>query len=95
MRQYYKAYYLKDLRQFNDWSEMHVDNDAELLDDTVCYLGDDFVVVLNPVQDKEPLFKNVTSTWQAFCVTTLKFEVPEDLRTDNAQGTSVAEAATV
>ena len=80
MRQYYKAYYLKDLRQFSEWRGASAEKEAELADDTICYLGDDFVVVQSPVQDKEPLFSAATPAWQEFCRTTLEFEIPEDLR---------------
>lgn len=87
MRQYYKAYYLKDLRQFSEWRTTNPEKEAELADDTVCYLGDDYIVVQSPVQDKEPLFSVVTPAWQEFCQATLHFEIPEDLRVVEAAST--------
>ncbi len=95
MRRYYKAYYLKDLRQFSEWSETHVENEPELTDNTICYIGDDFVVVLSPVQEKEPLFNHITSAWQEFCRTVLKFELPAGLQTADVQDDRSPEAATV
>ncbi|GCE14869.1 hypothetical protein [Tengunoibacter tsumagoiensis] len=95
MRQYYKAYYLKDLRQFSGWKAASAEGEAELAEDTICYLGDDFHVVQSPVQDKEPLFSTVTQEWQEFCHTTLKFEIPEDLRTIEAQSAGATSAAAV
>ena len=80
MRKYCKAYSLGDVRQFSDWAEKHEENGPALSDDDICYLWDDFTVVKSPVQDKGVLFDTVTPTWQNFCKTTLKFEIPEDLR---------------
>ena len=97
MRKYYKAYYLKDLRQFNAWVEKSVENEAELSDDAICYIRDDFVVVSNPVRDKEPIFDHVTPAWQEFCIKTLQLEIPEDLSTppSDEQESNAVEAAAV
>ena len=81
MKKYCKAYYLKDLRQFQGWSEKHEEEETELADDTVVYLWDDFSVVKSPViPNKGLLFDDVTPQWKDFCKTTLQFEIPEDLR---------------
>ena len=81
MRKYCKAYYLKDLRQFPGWTEKRAEGEAELTDDDVVYLWDDFTVVTSPViPDKGLLFDTITPEWQSFCTTTLHFEIPEDLR---------------
>lgn len=95
MRRYYKAYYLKDLRTFSEWSETHVENEPELTDNTICYIGDDFVVVLSPVQEKEALFSHITPAWQEFCRTALQFEIPAGFQTVDVQGGSSPEVATV
>jgi hypothetical protein len=80
-RNYCKAYYLKDLRAFPGWSEERQENEPELTDESVVYLWDDFTVVRSPViPDKGILFEKVTPEWQAFCHTSLQFEIPEDLR---------------
>lgn len=80
MRKYCKAYLLKDLRQFSDWKETRSDNAAEFTDDTICYIWDDFTVASSPIQEKSVIFDTVTPQWQDFCQTTLKFEIPADLR---------------
>lgn len=80
MRKYCKAYRLGDLRQFNGWVEKREENEPALPDDSTCYLWDDFAVVKSPVQEKGVLFDAVTPGWREFCATTLKFEIPEDLR---------------
>jgi hypothetical protein len=80
MHKYCKAHKISDLRQFHGWSEKREANESEVSDDTICYLWDDFTVVKSPVQSKGVLFDEVTPEWQAFCKTTLKFEIPEDLR---------------
>jgi hypothetical protein len=81
MRKYCKAYHLKDLRQFQSWTERREENEEELSDDSVIYLWDDFTVVRSPViPDRGLIFDAVTSEWQQFCKETLRFEIPEDLR---------------
>ena|SRR5436190_24025039 len=80
IRKYCKAYYLKDLRQFSDWTEKREESEAELADEDVVYLWDDFVVVRSPVLPGGVIFDQVTPQWQDFCQTTLGFEIPEDLR---------------
>lgn len=81
MRKYCKAYHLGDLRQFHNWSEKSEENEPELSDESVVYLWDDFTVVRSPViPDKGLIFDAVTPEWKNFCVTTLNFVVPEDLR---------------
>jgi hypothetical protein len=81
MRKYCKAYHLKDLRQFADWTEKSEEHEEELTDESVVYLWDDFTVVRSPViPDKGLLFDTITPEWQAFCKETLQFEIPEDLR---------------
>lgn len=80
MHKYCKAYKLADVRQFSGWSEKREENETELPDESICYIWDDLTVVKSPVQDKGVLFDNITSKWREFCVTTLKFEIPEYLR---------------
>lgn len=80
MHKYCKAYKLGDLRNFQGWSTSAQQGDQNLSDDTVCYVYDDFTVVQSPFHDEKPIFDAVTSEWQEFCRTVLKFEIPEDLR---------------
>jgi len=79
-RKYCKAYYLKNFRQFSDWTEMHEQNEVELTEEDVVYLWDDFTVVRSPVLPGGVIFDEVTPQWQDFCQTALQFEIPEDLR---------------
>jgi len=80
IRKYCKAYYMKDLRQFDGWTENRGDNESNLTDEDVVYLWDDFVVVRSPVLPGGMIFDEVTPQWRQFCQTTLHFEIPEDLR---------------
>jgi len=81
LRIYCKAYHVKDLREFHSWSEQAKEGEADLADDAIVYLWDDFTVVKTPVgSDPGILWDQVTPEWQEFCQTTLRFEVPEDLR---------------
>ncbi len=79
MRKYCKAYKLRDLRQFNGWTEHARKVSQDLSDDTICYLYDDFTVVQSPFQNENALFTEVTPEWQDFCKNALRFEIPEDL----------------
>jgi len=80
MRKYCRAYHLRDLRTFSGWVEPRAEGETQLTDETICYLWDDFVVVLSPVQNNGVLFDAVTPAWKEFCGQTLRFEIPEDLR---------------
>jgi hypothetical protein len=79
-RKYCKAYYLKDLRAYSDWTEKRQENEPELTDEDVVYLWDDFTVVRSPVLPGGVIFDEVTAQWQDFCKAVLRFEIPEDLR---------------
>ncbi|MBV9709036.1 MAG: hypothetical protein JO125_16705 [Chloroflexi bacterium] len=88
-RIYCKAYHLKDLRAFPRWSEQAKEGETDLADDAIVYLWDDFTVVQTPVaSDPGLLWDHVTPEWQEFCQTTLRFEIPEDLRSayDEVEG---------
>lgn len=81
LRKYCKAYYLRDLRQFCNWTEKKETDEPELTDDDVVYLWDDFTVVRSPViPDRGLIFDAVTPAWKDFCATTLQFAIPEDLQ---------------
>lgn len=80
-KKYCKAYYLKDLRVFSNWSEKREENEPELVDESIVYLWDDFTVVRSPIiSEKGIVFDEITSDWQTFCQAALQFEIPEDLR---------------
>jgi hypothetical protein len=96
MQKYCKAYFLRDIRQFQDWTEKQEGNEEELSEETVVYLWDDFTVVRSPViPDKGLLFDQITPQWQAFCQETLKFVIPEDLRYAYEQSEEQQEAPEV
>nr|BBH87116.1 hypothetical protein KTC_18670 [Thermosporothrix sp. COM3] len=78
MYKYCKAYRLAELRQFRGWIEQPTATPPDA--DTICYLCDDFTVVLSPVQEQAPLFAKVTPEWREFCQETLHFAIPEDLQ---------------
>ena len=80
MHKYCKAYKLEQLRQFSAWAEQGAQNEPELTDESIVYLWDDFTVVRSPVQEKGIIFDAATPEWRDFCVHTLHFEIPEDLR---------------
>jgi hypothetical protein len=81
MRKYCKAYHVSAMRQFPNWTEKHEENEAELSDNAIVYLWDDFTVVRSPViPDKGLVFDEVTEEWKDFCLTALQFSLPEDLR---------------
>ena len=81
MRKYCKAYHLKDLREFREWTDKQDNGEVELSEDDIVYLCDDFTVVRSPViPDKGLIFDEITHEWQTFCQEALHFEIPEDLR---------------
>jgi hypothetical protein len=81
MRKYCRAYYLKDLRQFSTWGECCEKDEAELPDDTIVYLWDDFSVIKSPIVPADKIFQSaVTPEWQEFCLNTLHFQIPEDFQ---------------
>ena len=95
LRKYCKAYYLKDLRQFGNWTEKREADEPEFSDDDIVYLWDDFTVVRSPIiPDKGLIFDAVSPEWRGFCAATLKFEIPEDLRYAYQQQDSSAEKPT-
>jgi hypothetical protein len=80
MREYSKAYHLKDLRAFSDWKEKERDDKDELTDDSIVYLQDNFTVVKDVFEEEDYIFDAVTDDWKKFCAEKLQFEIPEDLR---------------
>lgn len=93
LKKYCKAYHLKDLQQFPGWQLKSDADEPELTEDAIVYLWDDFTVVRSPViPDKGLLFDAITPEWQEFCKTTLKFEIPEDLRYAYAESREEAKA---
>ena len=90
MGKYCKAYPLKQFRAFSQWTEraentrkekqeidgQEVEVKRQLTDETFLYLQENYVVTNGVFIDENIIFDNVTSEWQDFCQTTLKFEIP-------------------
>jgi len=79
MRNYSKAYYLKDLRKFPAWKELDREDSAELTDDSIVYVQDNFTVVKDCFEEEDYIYSDVTPEWKAFCEKELDFAIPEDL----------------
>lgn len=90
MGKYCKAYPLKKLRQFPQWSEQlenvrknlqevngqEVEIARFLTDDDFLYLQESYVVTDGIFIDKNIIFDNVTVEWKEFCFQMLRFEIP-------------------
>jgi len=85
-----KAYLLKNLRQFSQWTERienvkkenkqvdgkEVEVNRDLTDDDIFYLQENYVVTDGIFKDENIIFDNVTPEWKDFCTNTLLFEIP-------------------
>ena len=92
-RPYCKAYYLRDLRKFSDWSEkrenwkinkywsdeIKSDFEKNLNDDDVVFVHDDLSVTKSMWRKEHVIYDSLTPDWEAFCKRELKFSIPEDL----------------
>lgn len=90
MGKYCKAYSLKKLRQFSQWTERienvrkenkqvdgkEVTVDKKLTNDDFLYLQENYVVTDGIFIDENIIFDNITPEWKDFCQTILKFEIP-------------------
>ena len=80
MRKYCKAYHLRDLRRFSGWEEQHTTAAAELSDESIVYLWQDYTVATSRIHRVDILFAATTPQWYEFCTQTLQFAIPDDLR---------------
>lgn len=86
-RKYCKAYRLKDLRGFPCWSEQSSDSSgeagqakgAQLPDDKVVFIHQDFTVTGSAWHNENVIFDQVSESWRDFCATVLGFRAPTDL----------------
>jgi hypothetical protein len=82
-RQYCKAYYLRDLRQYPGWSEERIDcdknGDEQLRENAVVFVHQDLTVTASMWHAENVLFNKVNADWEAFCANSLHFKVPTDL----------------
>lgn len=87
---YCKAYQLKDLRKFPDWSESRINwkdkdrgkegsSDEEFADDKIVFIHQDFIVTESVWHDRNVIFNEVNQNWKEFCVRVLEFKSPTDL----------------
>ncbi len=90
MGKYCKAYLLKDLRQFSQWTEQvenvrkekkqvdgkEVEFERQLTDDDILYLQENYVITDGIFKDENIIFDHLTSEWKEFCTKTLLFEIP-------------------
>lgn len=90
MGKYCKAYSLKKLREFSQWTERienvrkekreidgkEVEVNRKLTDDDFLYLQENYVVTDGIFMDENIIFDNVTPEWKDFCKITLGFENP-------------------
>ncbi|GAB1544466.1 hypothetical protein NUACC21_71420 [Scytonema sp. NUACC21] len=90
MGKYCKAYPIKKLRLFSQWSENSENTRTEkqkvdgkevevkriLMDDYFLYLQENYLVTDGIFKDKNTTFNNVTPEWKEFCHKTLEFEIP-------------------
>jgi hypothetical protein len=97
MGKYCKAYYIRDLRAFEGWTEnsknarkekkqidgKEVEVARELTDNDFLFLQENFIVADGILLDENVIFDQVTPKWVAFCKETLKFEVPDYEAADN------------
>jgi uncharacterized protein len=93
-RKYCKAYYLRDLRTYPEWSESKInwkqrkdnhngDGDSNpndpSPDEKVVFIHQDFTVTESAWHNENVIYNQISSAWKEFCATTLKFKVPDDL----------------
>jgi hypothetical protein len=90
-RPYCKAYHLRDLRRFPQWTESRIDwkdkedeeeasadGDKEFSDDDIVFIHQDFTVTQSMWHDENIIFNAVTPAWKEFCQSELEFRVPTD-----------------
>ncbi len=82
---YCKAYYLRNLRRFEGWSEILLSDGTKwgdegaqadltadaLSDEHIVYLHQDFTVTKSMWHGEDVIFDNITPAWRTFCETTL------------------------
>jgi hypothetical protein len=76
MHAYYKAFLLRDLRQFAAWRE-DAPSEAAVDAETVLYLRDDYAVVRDPfAATPDIVFAAASEDWVQFCQHQLDFRIP-------------------
>lgn len=104
VKNYARAYLLRDLRKFSDWREEKINwketvpasengNSPELSDDDIVFLHQDFTVTHLIWPGENVIFNQVTPEWSSFCEQELKFKVPDALDLIASDRAANAEAA--
>lgn len=94
-REFCKAYYLKDFRQFPGWPKNHQatgkeepdsgagvngsNGEAAVEEDEIAFLHADLTVTKSMWHQTDVIFDQVTPEWKQFCTNVLNFKVAEDL----------------
>jgi hypothetical protein len=89
-RQYCRACSLETLRKFPGWPEAKdvssrkangslVESSDKLSDDDYLYIHQDLTVTRSIWHTEDVIFDKVTSEWEEFCSSVLRFSVPDDL----------------
>lgn len=104
VKNYARAYLLRDLRKFSDWREEKINwketvpasengNSPELSDDDIVFLHQDFTVTHLIWPGENVIFNQVTPEWSSFCAQELQYRVPDALDLIASDQTAKAEAA--
>ena len=92
MGKYCKAYLLKNMREFSQWSKYaketteekkivdgeEVEIERNLAENDILYLQENYLVTGGIFKDENIIFEHVTPEWKEFCTKSLNFEIPVD-----------------
>ncbi len=103
MSHYCKAYSVKVLEAFPGWSEK-IDkkprkqaesasddegSPRKISSEDFLYLHDNYVVTDGIFSDKNIIFDNITDEWKEYCVKILKFNIPDFVKNEAPEKTSI------
>ena len=80
MPQFCKAFPLKSLRAFNQWDKIALNRHKHLVDNTLVYMKEDYMVSLNAMDLDDQAHYVISKTpanWVAFCQGELMFQPPD------------------
>jgi hypothetical protein len=100
MGKYCKAYSLKKLREFSNWTEKAENarpteaeeqtSPRQLTDGDYLYLQENYVVTDGIFKDEHIIFDDVTPEWIEYCQKMLEFEIPDYASTEAESSASDA-----
>lgn len=87
---YCRAYHLKELRKFKNWSESRINwvdkgrekklsGNGEFAGDKIVFIHHDFTVTETTLRNENVIFNRVGEPWRQFCLTALGFRPPDEL----------------